>query len=1088
MASNQIVMNFHSDAVADNTLLVATAEGVEALAQPFSFALELVSADPGLDLAAILRVNARLSLNRTMDLGDGRSGDIAYDYHGILTDLHQSGRVGNGRYRYRAVLRSHLWKLACTRRSRIFTDKSVPELLTAVLDEAGIAFKFKLADQKSYPINPYVVQYEETDLDFISRWMEHVGISYYYDAEGDLGTLVVIDNAHGYVPINPYDLRVVYDDQATTGVWSSGRHQRIRRLDVEETRLPKRVQLKEYNYEAPANELKYETEVDAQGLGTWYEYNSNYRTESEAKFLLGIRRGNWLGRRRRLNGLADHRSFQPGRTFTLKEHFNPHISDVSYVLIEVRHHISQVGGGDIGTTGEYTCDFIAMGADLPHRPERNTAWPSIHGVVNARVAGGALGFAELDEMGRYKVDVDYDLNDQTIGKVRMAQPSVGENAGMHFPLRKHTEVLLGHIDGDPDKPVILGAVHDGEKTNLLDKDLDPLGTKSRIKSQGGNIIEMDDDSDRKHLVMANGNYNTLKSFGRPSYNHTEQRGDGEGSANADARRKAMTFQQFMASTGGPQGAKPPTPVTPQPSGQTNSGESVATSVASSASAPEDPTFAAVAAWLDASSSSFSDASITVAPVHGTPPMDVTFTVNDPDATKEYRWTYQETGGNQTEIAIWNSSQGNPATHTFTVEQNAYVIRCFQRDLGSTAAWTQVGSNVNLRTDLLTSADDPEVANFYTSVLGNYAARSAVAATATTPAVTQRDEKPIYWNTGYLNIASWSSTAKSFSKARILDDFRDLYKSVGIVQGTHYGNDDCKVPQSFLGRDPIVTQGAASVSVPPGRGASRDPDLKFANFTGSQGGEQVLTFGDSLELVYGHTWSRQYGDSYSWQSGDAHDYHPNGNSYTYFSGDSVTWLQGDNREWEYATNKKSYSYVENESSYSKVKTKSTSVSEVEASDSTETVYGVAKSVANVAIKQDYEDYGASLTLQCGGVQFEMSLNGPKLTIEGAISATFTIAAAFELTTGYKCEVNLAAKHEFNPVDSLELKTASQKATALEDAATALETTKKALNIEKIVADIAAIDTRLEKTEIGLTRTTTKLTNNLIALQNGTFIYL
>ena len=214
MTSNQIVMSFHSDAVKDDTLLVAAAEGVEALAQPFRFDLDLVSADPGLDLSAILRVNARLSLNRTMDLGDGRSGDIAYDYHGIVTEFRQLGRAGNSRYRYRAVLRPHLWKLACTRRSRIYTDKSVPDLLRAVLDEAGIAFTFKFADEKCYPINPYVVQYEETDLDFISRWMEHVGISYYYDAKGDLGTLVVIDNARGYVPINPYDERVFFDDQA----------------------------------------------------------------------------------------------------------------------------------------------------------------------------------------------------------------------------------------------------------------------------------------------------------------------------------------------------------------------------------------------------------------------------------------------------------------------------------------------------------------------------------------------------------------------------------------------------------------------------------------------------------------------------------------------------------------------------------------------------------------------------------------------------------------------------------------------------------------------------------------------------------
>ena len=241
-------------------------------------------------------------------------------------------------------------------------------------------------------------------------------------------------------------------------------------------------------------------------------------------------------------------------------------------------------------------------------------------------------------------------------------------------------------------------------------------------------------------------------------------------------------------------------------------------------------------------------------------------------------------------------------------------------------------------------------------------------------------------------------------------------------------------------------------------------------------------------MYGDTWSRQYGNSYSWQSGDCHDYHPNGNTYTYFSGDSVTWLQGDNREWEYATNKKSYSYVENESSYSKVKTKSTSVSEVEASDSTETVYGLAKSTSDVFRKEETSHVGFSLTLAAGGPQAEFSANGPKLTVEAAIlTTTITLAASFELTTGYKCEVNLAAKHEFNPLGDLQIRTESQKMTLKEDVTTALETTRKELGIDTIVCELINTKAKLSKTELDLSRTTTKLNKNLIALQNGTFIY-
>jgi hypothetical protein len=73
-----------------------------------------------------------------------------------------------------------------------------------------------------------------------------------------------------------------------------------------------------------------------------------------------------------------------------------------------------------------------------------------------------LGRADLDEQGRYKVQMPFDISGVAPGmasrRIRMAQPYGGGGSGMSFPLVKGTEVIWTCIDGDIDRPVITGVV------------------------------------------------------------------------------------------------------------------------------------------------------------------------------------------------------------------------------------------------------------------------------------------------------------------------------------------------------------------------------------------------------------------------------------------------------------------------------------------------------------------------------------------------------------------------------------------------------------------------------------------------------
>ena len=155
---------------------------------------------------------------------------------------------------------------------------------------------------------------------------------------------------------------------------------------------------------------------------------------------------------------------------------------------------------------KYANSFQCIPASQPFRPERRTAWPSIKGVMHARVdAEGDGKYAELDAFGRYKLVFPFDEHaaEAKPGKasrwVRLAQPYAGPGGGMHFPLLKGTEVLVTHIDGDPDRPIIAGAVPNAELPGPTSADNPSQNT---IRTATGNVLQFDDNENASGFFSA----------------------------------------------------------------------------------------------------------------------------------------------------------------------------------------------------------------------------------------------------------------------------------------------------------------------------------------------------------------------------------------------------------------------------------------------------------------------------------------------------------------------------------------------------------------------------------------------------------
>ena len=94
--------------------------------------------------------------------------------------------------------------------------------------------------------------------------------------------------------------------------------------------------------------------------------------------------------------------------------------------------------------------------------------------------GGEIGeAAQIDVEGRYTVKFYFDAGDvsgrqKNSRPVRMIQGHSGPNYGIHFPLKPGIELLVVFVDGDPDRPMIVGSAPNpvtpspvGQEVNLM---------------------------------------------------------------------------------------------------------------------------------------------------------------------------------------------------------------------------------------------------------------------------------------------------------------------------------------------------------------------------------------------------------------------------------------------------------------------------------------------------------------------------------------------------------------------------------------------------------------------------------------------
>jgi len=486
---------------------VLSFRGSEALSTPFRYSVSLGSSNPSQDFDGLLEAKAHLSL-----------GHPAVNIRGILASIQQgydsAWKPDEGTLtRFEVVIVPQIYKLSLSSRTRIFQEMSVPDIVKKILNEAGIPgdeIEWKLSGK--HEKRDFILQYHESNLDFCHRLLEGEGIYYYFDHGEDVEKCVFGDANGSFEPISgDPEVRLGKPDITIgeTGVGPWGYEQTNTRFQSRQRVVPKKLILKDYNFQKSSLDLSVDEEFkDLKALvGTQYYFGENYLMPAEGKAITTLRKQEILARRRVFMGGGNVRRLYPGGRFSQGGLGGVDADLVQeYIVTEMTSEGSQpIANVDRMGTYHYGNDFTCIPEKVDFRPDRRTPWPQVPGVVHAKVcaSAGAGTYAHMDDRGRYKVkflfDIDYKEDDDKASCwVRHAEPYVGATFGFHSPLLKGFEVLVAFENGDPDRPVIIGCVYN---TDFPSPTTNANHAQHFWKSSGNNEIRYDDTQGSEHVYL-----------------------------------------------------------------------------------------------------------------------------------------------------------------------------------------------------------------------------------------------------------------------------------------------------------------------------------------------------------------------------------------------------------------------------------------------------------------------------------------------------------------------------------------------------------------------------------------------------------
>ncbi|WAJ27165.1 type VI secretion system Vgr family protein [Antarcticirhabdus aurantiaca] len=482
-----------------DAFLMERFQGREAVNELFSFQAVIRAKRDDVSPQDLVGKNVQVSLDRG-DEGPRRVWD------GLVTNLTEEPRLTRSLRQYVLTLRPDLWLLSQRSDCRIWLNRTSLEIAETLLSEHGLRAPDASGVLSPPPARPYSVQWNETDLAFLLRRLEEDGLFFWVRQTDEGQVLALADGASGW------DAGADGDTGAVRFAAGSTDRDHVSSWNRHFAFTPGRRAGRDWNFETPTTVPESAApslvKLPRNGAYELYEYPARALDNAASEAATKLRMQAVEADHERIEAASTTRNLAPGAKLTPYDVANPEHSFETGVVTAIEHFAHDTTYETGGDHPIYRNRFEALPARLGLTPHRTTPRPRIEGTQIAIVAGPPGEEIHTEEFGRVKLWFPWDRRARKDGSdtvwVRVGQSWGGGTWGSQIIPRIGMEVAVTFLDGDPDRPLVVGVV--ANPVNKVPYDLPANKTRMVLRSDshkanGYNELSFEDEAGQENMFL-----------------------------------------------------------------------------------------------------------------------------------------------------------------------------------------------------------------------------------------------------------------------------------------------------------------------------------------------------------------------------------------------------------------------------------------------------------------------------------------------------------------------------------------------------------------------------------------------------------